>query len=145
MFLADIKDFEVHKLMPRANTTSELYNKLNILMIMMITIIMMMMMMNMMNTQAVNEVYKEFFIQDFPARAAIQVRLKISFHRSGNITAIDTLCMMSGLLGVSKRSQGFMEGVFLERPELQRGRRRNCTHKHLLGRSEKYRWPCIGD
>ena len=41
----------------------------------------------MMNTQAVNEVYKEFFIQDFPARAAIQVRLKISF----NITAIDTL------------------------------------------------------
>ena len=27
-------------------------------------------------TQAVNEVYKEFFTQDFPARAAMQVSLK---------------------------------------------------------------------
>ena len=73
VFLADIKDFEVQKLI---SNTPETYLRLNILMM---KLMMVMMVMTMMNTQAVNEVYKEFFTQDFPARAAIQVGLNIFF------------------------------------------------------------------
>ena len=70
--------------------------------------------MMMMNTQAVNEVYKEFFTQDFPARAAIQVCLNIFFFILVEISLQLPPCTWwAGFGGVSKRSRGFVEGVFL--------------------------------